>query len=390
VPHTLTRHFNEQAVLETLYHHGPLTRVELATRLTLSQPTVNSLVGSLEQGSLVRRAGKREGRPGRAPTLFELNGSAGHLVAVDLGGMRLTAALTDLFGVEVTRTTQPTDTSSADAVLDQITAVSRRLAERAGVAWSAVQVVSVGFPGTVDRRTGQVGLGSKLPPFSTRDVPSELARRLGVPVAVDNDVNMAAIGEGWRGVAHGIDDFAFVSIGTGTGMGLVLDGDVRQGRTGAAGEIAWLPLAADPFDAGVRSTGGFEEAASARGLLARYRAVSGAGSADTAVTVLELAAAGDTGALEAVDGEARALATALAAVTVVVEPELLVLGGPIGCDPLLADMVGGYLLQLVPRPPRLERSALGADAGMLGAIASGLHRARTRLLRSHHLARRGA
>lgn len=381
MPHTLTRQTNEQSVLETLYHHGPLTRVELAQRLALSQPTVNSLVSDLEAVDLLYATGKVEGRRGRAPSVYAVNSSAGHIVGVDVGGTRIASAVSNLIGEELERRRDATNTDSAEALLEQIVTIARALINKAEIPWSAVQVVTVGLPATVDPDSGRVGLGSNLPSFGDLDVAAELESLLGTKVRLDNDVNLAAIGERWRGAAVGIDDFAFVSIGAGIGVGLILDGDVWLGRSGAAGEIAWLPIGGDPFDADANAKGALGEAVAGRGVVRRYQGLlPSAPEAITAEGIFDLAAEGDAEALQVVDAEARLVAMAVAAITTVVEPSLVVLGGGIGAKPLLLEPVRTHLARIVPRPPSLASSALGDEAGLVGAISSGLHLARARLL----------
>jgi predicted NBD/HSP70 family sugar kinase len=198
---------------------------------------------------------------------------------------------------------------------------------------------------------------------------------------IENDVDAAAIAE--RDFGHGRDfsTFAFVSVGTGIGMGLVLDGELHRGAHGAAGEIAFLPLTdgdVDPRDA--RRRGALESAVSSAAVV---RAARRAGTRRrSARSVFAAAAAGDSAAREIVAQEAAIVARALAAIVAVVDPELIVLGGGIGRAPGFAEEVRARLADLSPIVPEVRPSALGEDAVVDGCLAVGGDRLWERVLSS--------
>jgi predicted NBD/HSP70 family sugar kinase len=198
---------------------------------------------------------------------------------------------------------------------------------------------------------------------------------------IENDVDAAALAERVHGHGRDVDSFAFVSVGTGIGMGLVLDGKLHRGAHGAAGEIAFLPLADEPPDArDVRRRGALESAASSAAVV---RAARRAGiRARSARSVFRAAAAGDDGAREVVAGEAAIVARALAAIVAVVDPELIVLGGGIGRAPGFAEEVSTELAQLSPVAPEVRPSALGEDVVVDGCLAVGGERLWERVLSS--------
>jgi predicted NBD/HSP70 family sugar kinase len=209
----------------------------------------------------------------------------------------------------------------------------------------------------------------------------ELNERLGRTVTIENDINLAALGEQWRGVARGVDDFVFISIGTGLGAGLVLRGELHRGRNGAAGELDYtrsgLTENIDPCAGALIDL---------TRDLARGRHTSLDDPYDTRL-VFAAARAGDEVALEVVAEEARRIALHIAPIAAVADVGLVVLGGGIGSNgDLLFDPIRRLLANWLPSPPSVEASSLGEAAVLTGALAVGLRAA----LDNVFLNRRGA
>jgi glucokinase len=371
----LTRRFNAQAVIEAAYANGPVTRAQLAALTGLSKPTVSSIVTDLLQADLLRSTGRTAGKIGRTAELYEVNSAVGYVVGVDLGGTKIRAAICDLFGRLLDERVVPTAATSPDDMIEQIRTLVRELSHTAGVDTSSVRVVAVGTPGTIDPVTGRIGLAFNVPSFADVDLAERLADGTDAAVVLDNDVNVAAVGERWHGLARNCDNFVFLAIGTGIGAGLMFNGEIWQGQSGAAGEVGYLPVGGDPFDPANRKRGAFEEAAAGTGLVRRF---GGAGSKTrrlTAADIFEAAAAGDEAALAAVDEEARTVAVGIAAIAAVVAPEMVVLGGGIGSNELLLEPVRRYVVDLVPLELPVVTSGLGHRATLVGALALGLQEA---------------
>jgi glucokinase len=287
-----------------------------------------------------------------------------YVVGVDLGGSNLRALLCDEAGAGVRELRVPTRCESADAVLDQIEECARQVAAEAGVDWGAVRAVGVGAPGAVDDG-GALRLAANLPPFGDLALAEAIGDRLGVPVVMENDVNMATVGEHRHGAGRGLTDLAFVAVGTGIGMGFMSGGRLHRGASGAAGEIANLPLGADPFDPENQRRGPLEEAASGSGLAARYATRTGVGR--NAEEIFARAGAGDAQARAILADQATAVALALVTIHAVLDPPLIVLGGGIGSRPELIDRIRDPLSRLTTRRIPLIASALGHRAGLVGA-----------------------
>ena len=214
--------------------------------------------------------------------------------------------------------------------------------------------------------------------------PLEVIRdRFDLPVLVENNVNLAAVGEKWFGLARGVSTMVFIAIGAGIGMGIIIDDELVRGAHGAAGEIGYLPLVGDPFNPRHRLHGGLEDEIGAAGIVAAFNERRGAERSGALLGPRRVRARRRRATRRrspVVDHVASRLGTAIATVCAILDPELVVLGGGIGASPLLLRPVRGSAAALVPITARIETSLLGERAALQGAIAVALHAARTTLL----------
>jgi len=379
----LMRTLNEQLLLEQLRGNGPVSRSDLASASGLSKPTVGLALASLERDALVQHAGRRAGGRGRSALLYEIRRNAGFVLGLDVGREFVRGAVADLGGAVLARESRAARSSSGLARVRELAKLADQLLRDAGVPadGDALRQIVVGTPGIVEPEGRALRMAPNLPGWERPAVLRDLRRLLGAETAIENDVNAAAVAERDHGHGREVSTFAFVSVGTGIGMGLVLDGELLRGAHGAAGEIAFLPVAhgtPDPREA--RRRGALESAASSAAVV---RAAREAGARlRSARTVFAAAAAGDRGARQAVASEAGIVARALAAVVAVVDPELIVLGGGIGRAPGFAQEVSAHLAELSPIAPDVRPSALGEDAVVDGCLALGGGRLWERVLSS--------
>ncbi len=377
---SLLRAINERSVLDLIHHRGPLSRAQVARVSGLSKPTVSLALTGLLDAQLVREVGRSRGERGPSALLYELNPSAGYVVGIDVGRRWARAALADIAGTVMARVEERAKVGSARTLVAQIGGFAQRLAADAEVDWRDVKQTVLGSPGVFDPARDYVAMAPNLPGWSRHGLVDAVRAQLGTNVTFENDVNLAALAEREHGHGRNIDSFVFMGIGTGVGMALVIDGRLYRGAHGAAGEIAYLPIGTgDPHDPSNRRRGAFEEAAAAAGVVRIARDLGMPGSI-TPERIFAAARRGDAAARSAVDIEARRLAMAIATVTPMLDPELVILGGGIGRNgDLLLEPIEHELRRLVPFRPRVVVSALGQDAVLQGAVATALEVAREKV-----------
>lgn len=377
-PHTraaarpgLIRTLNEQLLLERMRGNGPVSRTELAGASGLSKPTVGLALASLERAALVQPAGRRGGVRGRTARLYEIRSDAGFVLGLDVGREFVRGAVADLAGTVRTRLTRRAHSASGTGRVRELAALATEVLHEGGVPRDGPLLhIVVGSPGVVEPGGRALRMAANLPGWERPAVLRDLRRLLGEETTIENDVDAATVAERDHGHGRNVSTFAFVSVGTGIGMGLVLDGKLHRGAHGAAGEIAFLPLADGPLDSrDAQRRGSLESAVSSAAVVRAARRAGG--RARSARSVFAAAAAGDEVAREVVAGEAALVARALASIVAVVDPELIVLGGGIGRAPGFADEVGAELARLSPVVPEVRPSALGEDAVVDGCLAVG-------------------
>ena len=380
--------------------NGPVSRADLARTTGLSKPTVNGAVELLlTQGYLTEapaEADHHPRRPGRRGRLLRFNSWIGHVLGIDIGANKVLAFVADLAGDVVAverRRTGAAERRDADALLALVEAAVARALEASKVVRADLTAVGVGTPGVVDPVSGRVTLAPQLGGWEGIRLAERLEPSFPCPVLVDNEVRLALLAEQWRGAAQGIDDAFLVQIGVGIGGGVLLDGEVYRGASGAAGEIGYLPLpdGDEPSD----GLGPFEHAAGATAFarVARRRAAAvptatsallelagGDPEAIDAETVFAAAAQGDPPATEVLEEMLDRLARGIASAIVVLNPSTVILGG--GVSRAGASLLGPLerrIRLLVPVPPRIVLSRLGDEAVALGGVRLALQEVEERL-----------
>jgi predicted NBD/HSP70 family sugar kinase len=366
----LLKRLNERTVLEAIRADAPISRAEISRRAGISKPTVSMALQSLLDAGLVREAAGDPARPSYGAVFFEPVPEAAFVLGLDMGARFVRGAVADLRGAVRARQDVELRGPTAADVVETIGQLSESLLDAAEVGSHLIDTTVVGVPGVVDRRAGRVHVThfESLEGFALAD---SLRDRLGRSVTLENDINLAALGEQRQGIAHGVDNFVFLSIGTGLGAGLVLHGELHRGRNGAAGEVdfalAGLGEDVDPCASAVSA------------LAERMVAANGSTSLAPpyeARAIFAAARAGDDLAQAVVDETARRIALHIGPIAAVVDVELVVLGGGLGANAdLLLGPVRERLAAWLPYPPRVEVSSLGEAAVLTGALAVGLRAA---------------
>jgi predicted NBD/HSP70 family sugar kinase len=365
------KNLNQRTVLEAIRAGAPISRAEISRRAGISKPTVSQALQSLVDAGLVREAEPDGAGPSYGAVFFEPVAEAALVLGLDLHVRFVRGAVCDLRGEVRARQDVELRERGAEAALAAIDALVPALVEATGVPASRIDGAVVGIPGAVDSATGRISLATNVPGLEERDFGAELAERLGLRVALENDINLAALGEQWLGVARGVEDFVFLSIGTGLGAGLVLRGELHRGRHGAAGELDFvasgLGAEIDPCaDAVAAFAAGLADGGTATTLTPPYEAPA----------IFAAARGGDAVAQQTVDELARRIALHVVPIAAVTDVDLVVLGGRLGANgDLLLEPVRTRLDDWLPHPPRLAVSSLGETAVLTGALATGLQAA---------------
>jgi glucokinase len=318
-----------------------------------------------------------------------------YVAGVDLGGTNLRLALADLSGTIVTRWSSSTvGLRGPEAVVQLVCTGVKSMLHEIAAPLDALRSVAIGVPGITDVDNGIVIAASYL--IGWKDVPLRtlVEKELNVTAFVDNDVNMAAIGEQEFGSAKDARDFVFLGIGTGIGAGIVLNGKLYRGSSWAAGEIGYMlvPGAAE-LPARSDEPGALESMIGGEGIKAQWQKlwrVDGTAlpSQFNATEIFDRAVDGNTHAQVLLRQSATMLAQAIYNISLVLNCPLFVLGGTVGMHSALCDAAQRLLDQwIVPGSPRLVRSTLGTDAQLLGCVCAALETAHAYTIPSSTLAK---
>ncbi|HST09019.1 MAG TPA: ROK family protein, partial [Terriglobales bacterium] len=306
-------------------------------------------------------------------------------VAVDMGASHLRFVMATTGGEIRSESREYVKAEAGPAgVIAQVRAGIERLLEGSNAKQGSLQGIAIGVPGGVDPQTGKVIDANNVPGWREVDMGRELEEAFGAPVFLDNDANMAAIGEHWRGVAQGVDNFVFIALGTGIGSGVFVDGRIRRGRSGFAGELYRMNLDGTRWNDDFPDTGYLEAQVSGVALAAEGRKILTKGNGAASATLTEIRDAryvfdalrqGNRQALTLVERSFSILGVAVANVVSVLDPELIVFNGGIvkGAPELLLETVERVVRRIHPKPPRVQLSTLEDKAQIWGALHTLLH-----------------
>ena len=365
-----------QRIVDALFsaHPKQISRAGIARATGLSKPTVSTLMADMESAGLVRVADEspRSGSIGRPAALYELVPTARHSVVADIGATKILVGISDLFGNLVAEQELETGPDAQSALGNLDRAASAMLRRVAG----PCRGVCVGVPGIYRPDRDRVEQAFNLPGFDGLAVRALLAERFDGRVHVENDVNLAALGELTRmGDEQSDGDFAAISVGTGIGLGMVVGGDLYRGGTGSAGELGSLLLSPPGPGAAPVTLEDVVAAPSIRKLFGRAIEDGCRSELDPSADVPEIfraAEAGDEAAGKVLEQVAGAMALAVSHLCLIADPARIAFGGGVGANPVFVDAVRACLARLVAAPPELAASTLGRRAALVGAVSMSL------------------
>jgi glucokinase len=373
------RGINRSAILELIRRESPIARTTIAQRLGVSLPTVMRIVDELVEDGFVRPQGKTEWSGGRRRPLLEFNADGHVVLGVDMGGIKMYGAISDLGGNILDEADMLRHGTSSEGNYERLIELIDKLLSSPKLQNRRVRGIGVGTPGITLHREGIVKWAYSLN-WQNFPLKARLTDKYKLPITVDNDVNLAAMGELWFGAGQGTQNMILITVGSGIGAGIIIDGALYRGGSEASGEIGSFIPGREFLGKNYRDFGALEIVASGTGIAERARASlkSRRDAAEleslTADDVFVAASQNQKWAVSIIDEAVEYLAIAIANLSVSFDPDLIVLGGSVAP---FADMLVKPILEKIsgniPTLPRLTVSNLGLRAGVMGAITNVLH-----------------
>ncbi|MEU8826555.1 ROK family transcriptional regulator [Streptomyces sp. NPDC048636] len=362
---------NLERVVRAVRMAGSLTQAEIARSTGLSAATVSNIVRELKDGGTVEVTPTSAG--GRRARSVSLSGDAGIVVGVDFGHTHLRVAVGNLAHQVLAEESEPLDVdASSSQGLDRAEQLVSRLIAATGLRQDKVVGVGLGVPAPIDVETGTLGSTAILPGWAGTNPRDDLAQRLGVPVHVDNDANLGALGELVWGSGRGVADLAYIKVADGVGAGLVISGQIYRGPGGTAGEIGHITLDESGPVCRCGNRGCLETFTAARYVLPLL--YSSHGMDLTVERMVQLAREGDPGCRRVIADVGRHIGSGVANLCNLINPSRMVLGGQLAeaGELVLApirESVARYAIPSAARQLSVMPGALGGRAEVLGALA---------------------
>jgi glucokinase len=369
------RAINRSSILEFIRCSGPISQLKIAAELQVSLPTVMRIVDNLISEGWVHELGEKEWSGGRKRVLVEFNGADHLMIGIDLGGTKIFGALVNFNGEIIHEIYLKHRKAQAEDSLQLVFQVVDELLRVAAQGKVSISGIGIGVPGITNPETGIVSFAPALH-WQGFPLTARLMAKYPYPIVIENDVNLAALGEAWFGTGGSNEkNLVLIAIGTGIGAGVVINGNIYSGVHHMAGEIGYLLLQRDHLGKVYSDFGAFEQVASGTGIADRGRQLLAqqvqykARKSITAEDVFTAARRHESWAETVVEDTIDYLAQAIAAITLICDPGVILLGGGVSrsadllIEPILKRLEGS-----IPNPPRMRVSQLGYRAAVVGAV----------------------
>jgi len=373
------RGVNRTAILELIRSEGPISRTYISNKLNVSLPTVMRIIEELSVENIVVNQDNKEWSGGRKRSLVTLNYKEHITVGLDLGGSKIFGAVTNLGGEVLFEKQYEKDNTSGEESYNLLLGLIDELLIEARNTKKNILGIGIGVPGVTIHETGVVIWA---PSLNWREFPlkDRLMERLSLPIIVDNDVNLAALGEMWFGAGKDVQDLVTVYIGTGIGAGVVIDGALYRGAHQMAGEIGYLLPGREFLNNTYPNFGALEKVAAGTGMIDRakkfleeHKDIKN----EVGISAEEIFIAhrrGETWASQIVEEVLDYLAILIAAVISFYDPEVIVIsGGVINSTDLIIGPICKRIEGKVPNIPSIITSSLGHRATVMGAMINLIH-----------------
>ncbi len=383
----LVRKFNTAVVLNTIRHHAPLSRAEVAKFTGLNRSTVSQIINALLERKLVQETILQSDRVGRPGLLLELNPSGGFAIGIEIGVDYISLVVTDFLANVLWRKRLK---SNANDNIDEILERAYQLTDeglKKGYSFNLTPLgIGLGVPGLVDLQHGELMFAPNLN-WTNIPVSRLWTERFNLPVFVDNEAKAAALGEYYFGAARGEHNFIFLTGGVGLGAGVMIDGKLFRGSHGYASEVGHMIMEPDGELCGCGKHGCWETQVSPRAVIRRFKETLRQGVPSTVLhaadndinnigfeTITNAASEGDNAAIIAMQEVGEKLGFGIANLVNVFNPDMVILGGELNYAselllPVVRKVVNSNSLKLESQGLKIVPSAHGQDACVMGAIA---------------------
>jgi glucokinase-like ROK family protein len=388
----LVRQINLTIILDQLRENAPISRADLAEKTGLNKTTVSSLISELISRQLVTEIGLDNAGIGRPSVQLSLNPKAGFVVSAEVGVDFISVISTD-FSPHITYKLRMETNPNQDQneIINQVLILLKNAIKENSLTQDRLLGVALGVPGLVDYETGTLLFAPNLH-WKNAELGNILHREFNAPIYVDNEANLAALGEYYFGAAHGHDEVLYISAGAGIGGGIILNGFIMRGQIGFAGEFGHMTMDPEGEVCGCGNRGCWETQASQRALFNYIQNAITHGQRSqlqeitrgdltslTVEKVIEAVCCNDSVAIEAFHYIGRNLGIGIASLVNALNPELVVLGGPISLAwdflrPIIEEQLNQRALRWHRESTRLVLARHGADACVMGGVAAVYHR----------------
>ncbi|QQE75399.1 ROK family transcriptional regulator [Brevibacillus composti] len=368
----LVKKWNKEEILQQVIAHGQISRADISKHTRLSRPCVSALVEEMMREGLLQEVGRGDSRGGRKPILLEYNYRAYAIAGAVFDGLTLEMAVADLKGKFLVRyqkrLPQP---ANGELVMEALAQGFEEMMRECSLESERFLGIGVGLPGVTQRGSGTVSY-SPSTGWMGSPIQQTIEERLGLPVIIDNDVNMMTLGEYVRGVGVGYSSVVYLYVGTGIGSGIILDGQFYRGSREAAGEIGFMMIGPEPARRDDAS-GVFETHYAAPGIMNKAKGFLSDLQVGSSVieALIRCAKEEQAEAARLLDEVYRHWAYSMANIASILNPELLILSGEmVHIDDEGVKRIQDWLCEWVPVAPELKRASLGEQAGLIGAVHS--------------------
>ena len=360
------RNINKGLVLKAIEKNGSVSRADVGKIVGLTPPTVSAIVKDLIERDIVREIGKGDSSGGKKPILLKINSKAAYMIAVDLGGENgIRVALMDLsYNIVKEKFGPKIESLNSQKLKNALSVILKDFIKEINISKEKILSICIGLPGIIDIKLKKVTVA----PYLNWEISLDdlTLKEIGIPIALENDVNLMALGEKTKGIAQKINNFVFVGERTGIGAGIITNGKLYKGANDAAGEVGYLLIDPKYAPKNSRDFGCLEKLASYKIIVEKTKEKTGKNN--RVIDVFKMAAEGDSVALGIVKEALKFLAYGIGNISCVLDPELVIIGGGISIlPPRFLEEMKMNIKKIIPFVPKIEFSKLGEDGVLIGA-----------------------